>query len=609
MYAGNTSGQISVINIEKFEISHDVQAHGGVIRALAAHPTLPYLAGFANDRCLSIWRRGSEGQLEPVCTTSFRDIPCENDDGVIAPIFSHSVALWFHDTERRLVTRTGNGGIMEIEFDDLGAVNVTWSVRLHGDWDVQMVRYAKGTDMVMSAGRDGCLVLSDRGQELRRWKLGNTTTHWAEHVTGNEYLVASDCGRVAHVDISSDAEANWGNRFAYDDMEFITLNRVSKRAFATSFDRNVYEIDLHTRNSKGVVYKPGYKCIWAKSLEREPSTLLVQSRNGGLYKANVDTGHTLGVIKESPEALWTAINLPGGDLLAAGEGNKITRLHLASVDPVSRTSIFEISKIPLDIDSDTYTKRMVRQESTGLVVLGRTNGDILVGAESSFRLLLNVQSAVRDIVVSPDEPYVFCVTEDGRLLKIDLDSGEILLTHRPAGKEFHFPLWALAYNPVRELIAFADFATGLYIVSAKDFSTVHELYCERVKRIRWVSSDVMMFGCGEEVHRYTLGAETSERVVSGMQNTVEDFIWDARYQYLVLICYQCTLALFDYETGQRLDLIRDQMDYSKGIAWLDSSTDSRLYPWDFVTWGRSGAVHRFRIHDEQIVAVGPLGQL
>lgn len=606
MFAGNTSGQISVIDIDTFEIVREVQAHSGVMRAVTAHPTLPYLAAFATDRYLSIWKRGNDGSLEPICTTSFRNIPCANDEAVVPPIVSHSVALGFHDTDRRLVTRTGNGGVMEIDFDDLGTVNVRWSVRLHGDWDVQMTRYVSGSDLVLSAGRDGCLVLVDQGRELRRWQLGDAVAHWAEHVEGSTYLIASDTGRAARVDISSDAEPAWGDRFTRDDMEFLTLNRTSRRVFATSFDRNVYELDLVTCQSKGVVYEPGYKCIWAKTLERAPSILLVQSRNGALYKADVDTGRTLGVIKESPDALWTAINLPGGDLLAAGEGNHLTRLRVVSVDPISRKPEFAEVRIPLDMRADSYTKRMVRQLSTGLIVIGRTDGDIWAGTERSLRRLVNVGSPVRDIAVSPDEPYLFAVTEDGRAMKIDLESGAVKLTYQSPGKPFPLALWALAYNPVHDLLAFAEFGTRLLLVSAKDFSLIGEVECERVKRIRWVSPDVLLFGSSDEVHRYTVGSAAPERLVSVMRNTVEDFIWDARKQYLVVICYQCTIALCDYATGEKLDLVRDQMDYSKGLAWLDSSTDPRLYPWDFVTWGRSGAAHHFRIHDEKILALGPL---
>ena len=96
-------------------------------------------------------------------------------------------------------------------------------------------------------------------------------------------------------------------------------------------------------------------------------------------------------------------------------------------------------------------------------------------------------------------------------------------------------------------------------------------------------------------------------LVTTMQNTVEDFIWDNMRRYLVVICYMTTIALADFETGEKLDLVRDQLDYSKGLMWLDPTPDPRLYPYDFVTWGRSGDVHQFRIHDEQLVALGPVG--
>lgn len=606
MFAGNISGQISVLDIDKFEIIREVQAHSGVMRALAAHPTLPYLAGMANDHCVTIWKRGDDGSLELVCNTSYRNIPCMNDDAAIPAITSHSVALGFHETARRLVTRTGNGGVVELEFDDHGSVEVKWSVRAHGEWDVQMTRYVVGSDMVLSAGRDGCLVLIEHGRELRRWQLGDSVAHWAEHLEGSIYLIASDTCRVARVDLASDADPVWGERFAHDDMEFITLNRRSGRAFATSFDRNVYEVDPATCQSKGVVYSPGYKCIWAKTLERAPSILLVQSRNGSLHKADLETGRALAVIKECPDALWSAVNLPGGDLLAAGEGNYLTRLEMAGVCPMSRAPRFKVRTIALEMNPDSYTKRMVRQESTGLIAMGRADGEIWIGANNSFRRLLNVHSAVRDIAVAPDQPDLFAVTEDGRALKIDLRSGEIKLSYQSPGAPFPLALWALAYNPARDLLALAEFGGRVVLVSASDFSVVGKLHCERVKRMRWTGGDQLLYGSSEGVYSYTLGRAEPEVLLTGMQNTVEDFIWDARRQYLLVIGYQCAIGLFDYRTGEQLDHVRDQMDYPKGIAWLDATVDAQLYPWDFVTWGRSGSMHHFRIHDGRIIALGPL---
>ncbi|HTE85785.1 MAG TPA: hypothetical protein VK821_13730, partial [Dehalococcoidia bacterium] len=123
LFAGNTSGQISVIDIDTFTIVREIQAHVGVLHALAIHPTLPYLAAFATDRCVSIWKRDeADGSLLPISYTSIRDLPCSNDESHVAPILSHSVALAFHDTERRIATRSGNGGVLELEFDDGGSV-------------------------------------------------------------------------------------------------------------------------------------------------------------------------------------------------------------------------------------------------------------------------------------------------------------------------------------------------------------------------------------------------------------------------------------------------------------------------------------------------------
>ena len=173
MYAGNTSGQISVIDINSFSLAHDIQAHSGTIHSVSAHPTLPYLAAIGNDRCLSLWFIERSGQIRKFAHCSFRDIPCQNDDDDIAPIFSHSVALAFHNTERRLVTRTGNGGTMELEFDDSGNVNLLWALRLHGEWDVQMTRYVAGSNDILSAGRDACVVLVSNGRESKRWQFGN----------------------------------------------------------------------------------------------------------------------------------------------------------------------------------------------------------------------------------------------------------------------------------------------------------------------------------------------------------------------------------------------------------------------------------------------------
>lgn len=607
MYAGNTSGQISVIDIDAWEIRHDYQAHTGTLRALQAHPTRPYVGALANDRYVSVWHRHDDGTMTPAVYVSIRDVPCANDEFQIAPIFSHTVAFGFHHTERRLVTRNGSGGVIEMTFDDEGNTRVLSSARLHDDWDVQFTQYVPGSDQILSGGRDGCLVLSEGGVEVKRWDFGGAVVHWAEVVEGTIYLIASDDGLVAKLDIASDEPAQLGERFALDDMEYVTYNHASRRAFATSFDRHVYEIDPDTCDSLGIAFDPGYKTIWAKSLEREPSTLLVQSRNGGLYKADADTHEMLGVIKETPDTLWSGVHLGGGDLLFAGEGNALTRLTYTATDPISRTPHFDVRRVPLDIPANTYTKRLVRQPSTGRLMLAQTDGEIWVGTEDGVTRVADLGSAVRDIAVKPSGDELFAVTEGGRVLALDVRSGEILRQYQTPGAPFPLAVWALAYNPVADLLAFAEMGGRLRIVNASDFSEVDNIEAGRPKRMKWADADTLLFAKSDEVHQYSVNEGKSHAIVTMMQNTVEDFIWDNLFQYLLLISYQTTIALADFHTGEKLDLVRDQVDYSKGIAWLDPSPDPRLYPYDFVTWGRSGDVHAFRVHDERIVALGPLG--
>ena len=606
LFAGNLSGQLSIIDIDTFTVAKEVQAHAGTVRAIAIHHTLPYLATLAADQCVSIWKRFDDGSLHPLSTLSIREICCSNDDRFVPFVASASVALHFHDTEPRLVTRSGNGGVLELVIDEDGTLKVEWCTRLHGEWDLQMTRFAVGTRLVLSAGRDGNLILSDKGNVIRRWRFWDTVAHWAEPIDASTYLIASDAGRVGRVNIYSDAEPILGEKFARDDMEQITYNANSKRAFTSSFDRNVYEVDPATCQVKGVVYSPGYKCVWVKTLERSPSTLIVHSRNGGIYKADLSTGQTLGVIKETPPAIWTGVNLPNGDLVFAGEGSQLVKASCKGIEAGLRTPFFEIQLIDTQLPSNSYSKRMVRIPHNNYLVLGRTDGDIWIGPETSLSKLTNVGSAVRDIALDASGRDLFVATEDGKGLRICLSSGRVNMCYRTKGDRFTRPLWALAYNPHTELVAFAEFGGDIHLLSAKDFSPIADIPSERVKRMRWLSADSLLFGNTDEIFRYSVTRNESEQLVSSACNTVEDFIWDFRGQYLLSVSYQNTITLSDLSSGAIHDVVKDQMDHQKGIGWLGASAIHDLYPWDFVTWGRSGMIHRYRIHDDKIMALGPV---
>jgi WD40 repeat protein len=604
-FAGTFSGQIAVVDLDTFTVLGEVQSHAGTIIAMAAHPHLPYIACLSMDRTVSVWRYSDNGHLFPVLTCSIRDIRPSNDPGTIGFVQSNAQTIAFHNTRRRLVTRSGNSGLLELDFDDEGTVSVVRCVRLHGDMDMVTARYAGDSDRVLSGDGEGTVILSEDGEVVRRWQVADRSIHWFEHLRGETYLLASDACVVARLAIDDPGDAAIGPPFTRDDLEQVTYNPVSGRAFAASFDRNIYEIDPRTLEPLGVVYRAPFKCRWLRSLRRDPSTLIVQVRDGGLHKVDLPSGRALAVIKDTPEALWTAVGVPGGDVLLAGEGENVTRLQLSGLTNTGRRPLFSAVRHPVAaLRPGAYTKRMVLQSSTGRLILGRTDGDVVVGRDGSFQRLVNLGSAVRDLAVAPEGPALFVACEDGRGYKLDLDSGETLLTFAaPQGKA----LWSLAYNPSRDLVAFLERNGTLSVLDARDFTPViTEVVTSRAKRAKWLDSDRLLYSHSEELRELNVLTVTTRSRVTYAGNTIEDFIWDAGQNYLVLICYTCMVHLYDFNTDQLLSAVPDQIDYSKGLIWLDTKVDPRLYPLDFLTFGRSGTAHHFRIHDEKILALGPV---
>jgi WD40 repeat protein len=602
LFAGDLSGQIAVVDIDRFAVLGEVQAHAGTIIAMAAHPRLPYFVALGVDHIVSMWRYDALGRLFPVCSASIRNIRPSNDDEYAKWLRSNSQAIAFHDTRLRIVTRSGNGGVLELDFEDDGTVHVVRCLRLHREFDLTTVRYAAGSDLVLSGSVDGEVVLSRAGETLRRWQIGTTVIHWFEHVSAGEYLVASDSCVVARLDIESSADPLVSVPFTRDDLEHVTYNPTSGRSFVSSFDRTIYEIDPKTCVVIGPVCHLPFKARWLSSMTREPSTLLVQVRNGGLYKYNVETGACLGIIKETPEALWTGVQTSTGELLLAGEGEFLHRVRIVGGNRMSRRPAFSVERVPLPVPPSSYTKRMVLQLATGVLALGRTDGTLLI--QHGDRIIRrNLGAAIRDLAVHPDRPDLFVACEDGCGYRVNLDTGEPVRTFRsPNG----LSLWALAHNPERHLVAFLERRGELTIVSGDDFTPVMGgLPTARAKRAKWVDADRLRFSHTSQLDE--VNVVTGERwcVVEDMSNTIEDFIWDAARLYLVVASYTTTLQLHDFESGELLSAVPDQIDYSKGLMWVPPGPRNVTYPLDFLTFGRSGVAHHFRIQNARILALGP----
>jgi outer membrane protein assembly factor BamB len=601
-YAGNISGQVVVVDVDAFAIVAEHQLHAGGVYAVAVHPTLPYAATLSQDRHVALSRIEPDGSLRLLGTISNRNIVPRNDESPVVPTQSQSAALAFHPTERKIVTRSGNSALLELSFTDDGTFEVVDCLRVFGRADLYAARYTRDGEAVLSGATDGQIALYRNNEIERRWQLGFSSVHWFAHVRDGEYLIASDMRYVARLSLS-DGSLRHGSEFTRDDLEQVTYNQRSGRAFAASFDRNVYEVDPRTCESLGVVYAAPFKLRWLATLERDPDVLLAQIRTGALAKVSLATGCAVAEIRETPRALWTSVVDKHGSIVFAGEGETLIRSTPGGLDPVSRSQRYASREIPLDM-SPSYTKRMTYVRDDDSFVLGRTDGRVYKVSAGRTTELARLDGAVRDVAVATAAPVVYAGCESGTVYAIDAYTGEQLAAAVPMPGT---AVWAIAYNPVSGELACGGrngrltFAEGARLRTARPELRVDG----RLKRMKWLDADTLASSEGGSIVAFDVRDGSKSILLDTLGNTVEDFIVDHERGYLLCVSYTCNIALIDFRHGVMLHEVADQMDYSKGLAWLPVA-EATAYPYDFVTYGRSGLAHRYRIHDEKIVALGPL---
>src|ERR1044071_4413071 len=601
-FAGTMGGEVIVVGVDDFAVLSRLRVHTGAIEAVAAHPALPFVAAMSMDRSVSVMERTSSSSLALVDRFVFRDTVCWNDQAYIPYNFSLSQAVTFHPTSKRLAVRSGNAGVLELDFES-GRLEPLHCTRLHDDTDLVTLRYVDDQGTLLS-GAGGGAVLSRNGLKLHTWDLGRFNLHWFEPLGDDEYLVACDELYVIRLDIKDRRPPLCGKKLTRDDLEHVTYNATSKRAFVSGFDGTVYEIDPDSCNFKRIAYAAPYKMRWIKTLERDPDTLIVHCFNGALYKVNLEDQRIVAQVKETPNAIWTCVR-QDDELFFAGEGETIRPVTLAGVNPITACPTFELGR-PIhkgNGNGGSFTKRMVMGPS-GLL-LAQKHGKILEVGETGTREIADVAEDLRDLAAVPDKPAAFVCTEQGRVLKIDTTNGEILCVYQWEDRE---PIWSLAYHPGRDLLAFAGRRGTLIVAEGETLRPVFAgSATSRPKRMKWCDDTLIYVQTGV-LRKFDLHTGEITDYVADCENTIEDFIWDDARQYLVLVGYRTEVVLCDFQTGAKLSVVPDQADFSKGLIWVNPARHDGGYPLDFVTFGRTGTAHLYRIHNERCVAIGPISE-
>lgn len=606
IYGGTKSGQLVALNSSTLETVADLQVHYGSIETVTAHPTLPLIGMLGKDRHISIFDVDQPNSPKLMHLINVRGLT-PPDDPPIDPFPSTSQALTFHDTEMRFAGHSGNGGVLEMAFDS-GTPQTLHCSRVHGNFDFVTARYVPGTHKLLTSTVRGMAYLTENGVTLNKWDLGEhnnrQTLHWFEPLPDGGFLVASDGQQIIRFDPEGRYPAIYGPMIARDHLEHVTYQKATSRAFCASFDRLVREISPEDCTSRGIVWQAPFKLRWLKTLESKPDVMLVNCRNGGLYQVSIKERRTTRMQKTTPTCFWSGA-IADGKIHVFGEAAAVTTLNPISTNDDLRCTCFAHTRHPYGDEDGFYVKRTCSAPDGSTVYFGRTDGSVWELRQGKTRKLLQLPSAVRDMVTDHEGAHIYVATELGIVHDFEVATAtEHELYRSPT------PIWALAYHPTRALLAVGHRTDGVTLIGteARTFqpAAVGTRFC---KRMRWLDEDTLLIGNGGDLLAYSLRLKTTRVLVHNLPNTIEDFDWTPDRQYLVIAAYSRYLYLADLTTGKIIDSHGHEMDYAKGVLFLPEDVRQTAYPGDFLSFGRDGVVRQFRVHDDRIISLDHLAAL
>lgn len=586
--AGDQNGKLIVFDSADLSVKSVVDAHWGSISAVACRPDDGLVAALSMDRHVSLWKY-SRGKLDFIDRISLRVDRIEPGGRPVQPLRSESQALGIHPRMNLIATRNCQGDLLYLEFDER-MLRPVRSVQVNEMFDMVSCQFTGNGDQILTGTVRGNIALVENGKVIREWKLEDETVHWFERISETVFLIASDSRRVAELDLAT-FQLRAGEPFARDDFEHITRNSRTGSVYASSFDRKIYEIDPNGLCPKRVVAELPFKLRWVKVLTGLDGSLVVQCRNGALYRLCPETGKILAVARQTPFAIWTGVFDRSNRILFAGEAPEVASLTIDSSGHVVREKYAAIDPV----DGLPYIKRLAKGKA---VYAGRIDGAILRIENGNYEILFKSNSGIRDIVIDPEEAFLFFADEGGQAGRIDLSTGRLAAQWRSQK-----PLRSLALRPDGKYLAVSERIGDLVFLNADDLSEIYrEKESRTAKRMKWFDSDNLLYNVASRVFVHDFSARKSRPLVPAIGNTVEDFCWDPEQRYLLTVNYTREVVLADFKTGTVLDRVLDDVDYSKGILWLGASEFARKWgASSFATFGRDGRVSVYSIFEERLV--------
>ncbi|SFL22815.1 WD40 repeat [Pseudovibrio ascidiaceicola] len=580
LFAGTRYGKILILN-EQLDVQGEFAAHDGMIDGISICPARKLIAAMGGGREIFL---GSYDDQNSISQIFRKNIRLEGIDDV-EPIHSTSQAVDLHPTEAKLITRTGNSSIVELDFQG----NVLSSGRA-SFYDIITTKYSSCGSYALFGTNNGCIGVYANGHVetfVSPHKIVETF-HWFEEVGPDEFIAACDQRFLVRVVVRKTdtfaLDCEFGELFTNDDLEHITRSK-GGRLLASSFDRNVYEIDPANLNPIKVAFKAPFKTRWVKFSEADPSIAFVQVRDGSIIKFNCDTGERISEFKQTPPAVWSCCN-HNDDVIACGEEGLVLRIGLQSDGPVVVGTAQVLQKLSLD---GGYFKRIELGKNSE-ALLGSTCGKGYLIKDNQKIKTFDFSAAVRDISFSIKTSCFYVALEDGRVLQLLNDKTiEIFRSSEP--------IWSIAVSPTGEILAVGERGGSIYLLDTNSHQVVEKTLGKLPKRMKWLSPDALLVthrSAIDKVYREDGVWYHDVQFVDSEANTVEDFVVFG--SYVIFVNYANRIYLGDIVSGDVLDSCYYGAEHMKAINISKTGVVSIM--------GRGGTIKNYIIHSEQILPVG-----
>lgn len=581
VFSGCKNGKLLLIEDDSLSQVGEFQAHDGVIEGMAICEERNLIGMIGTDRHISLFKYDENTlELTKLLYMSTRDAGLDDH----SPFHSASQAFDINPNKNEIATRSGNSSLVFIDFEG----NVTHKLRLHGS-DIATVKYSKCGNYLLAGGIGGeVTVVSNYETKDHVIPDGiDETMHWFEEVSKDHYLVACDARKIISITVDPETLAlsySQGDLFTRDDLEHVTYKAGEKFALATSFDRNIYKIDIETLQNIGVCFEASYKMRWIDYHRAEENSVLVQVRDGSLLKVDIGSGKVLKKFHEMPPTIWSCDLLAENNFIAVGEQGLIAKLS-KSENSTTEMLFEKLGNVDL---KGGYFKR-VCSDLSGNYLAGSTTG-LLLHKQGEEQNIIDIGSPVRDICYSTKHNNYFISLEDGRVVKFEFGDLTTLW-------ESDEPIWSLAISPDNNLLSFGERMGKIRIMDIDSEKIIESSFSRLPKRMKWADNETLYFTHSDSIDKISLsdeGWEHHHRFIDPSSNTVEDFVvWG---NYILMITYTNRLWLADTGAGTLLDSAFYGPEYMKSISVTGEN--------HFTLMGRSGSSFTYKVDCDQLLPVG-----